>query len=488
MRKERIEKAVEIINYAIQNQMSVKEASVKCGFSDTYVKNIKALVYELYEEGELDKDLFQQFDEAYKGYLYYRGFGIKEDETITEEKKPNDIPSSTSNEKTEFSEKGNEATIEWKSGSNYPADHIKTLPELLKICEVDQSLWDVAQFWVNKWDVTAIIDKMPKTFQNFQVKARLEKKLSVARERAIGELFKEMIKDYKAPVLNIPKFTTARKTPNTLENNLLEISLFDLHFGKLCWDQETGENFDIKIARQRFLATVEALIQRASGFQYDRILFPVGNDFFNSDTIFNTTTKGTAVDEDCRWSKSFDSGVKLLVDAINLLKQTGVPINVIVIPGNHDFEKTHYMGSFLEAWFNNDSQIDVNNSALSRKYYRFGKVLLGFTHGSEEKEGSLPLLMASDIESKPMWSETIFHEFHVGHVHRKRDIKYTVVDKSKMTTEDLGVTVRYLSSLTGTDAWHFHNGFIGAIKAGEGFIWNDETGMIAHLNANLVIE
>jgi hypothetical protein len=96
--------------------------------------------------------------------------------------------------------------------------------------------------------------------------------------------------------------------------------------------------------------------------------------------------------------------------------------------------------------------------------------------------------MASDIESKPMWSETIFHEFHVGHVHRKRDIKYTVVDKSKMTTEDLGVTVRYLSSLTGTDAWHFHNGFIGAIKAGEGFIWNDETGMIAHLNANLVIE
>jgi len=487
MKKERIEKAVEVINYAIANHISVKEASKQCGFSDTYVKNIKALVHELYEEGELDKDLFQLFDEAYKEYAYYRGFGIKEDEIITE-KKPIDLPPSTSNEKTEFSVSGNVATIEWKSGSNYPANHIKTLPELLKVCEVDQSLWDVAQYWVNKWDVTAVIDKMPRTFQNFQVKARLEKKLLVAKERALSELFIEMIKDYKPPVLNIPKFTTAKKTPSTLENNLLEISLFDLHFGKLCWGQETGDDFDIKIARTRFLDTIETLLRRASGFNYERILFPIGNDFFNSDTIFNTTTKGTLVDEDVRWKKSYSSGVKLLVDAINLLKQTGVPVDVIVIPGNHDFEKSYYMGAYLEAWFHDDSQVELDNGASLRKYYRFGKALLGFTHGSEEKEGSLPLLMASDIESKPMWSETIYHEWHVGHIHRKRDMKYTVLDKAKMTGEDLGVTVRYLSSLTGTDAWHFSKGFVGAIKSGDAFIWNDETGLIAHLNANLIIE
>ena len=73
MKKERIEKAVEIINYAIQNQISVKEASVKCGMSDTYVKNVKALVHDLYEEGELDIDLFQQFDEAYKRYIDNKG-------------------------------------------------------------------------------------------------------------------------------------------------------------------------------------------------------------------------------------------------------------------------------------------------------------------------------------------------------------------------------------------------------------------------------
>ena len=485
MRKERIEKAVEIINYAILNEISVKEASVVCGYSDTYVKNTKALVYELYDNNQLTDECFDLFNEAYKRYTESRNFGVKEEEIITESKKPDDIPASTGGEDLKYTEKGNEATIEWKSGSNYPADHIKTLPELLKITEVDQSLWDVAQYWVNKWDVTAVIDKMPRTFQNFQVKARLEKKLTVARERAIGELFKEMIKDYKPPVLKvIPNVRTHGK-----ENNLFEVTIFDLHLGKLAWGGETGENYDTKIARQRFLTTIATLLKNASGFQYNRILFPIGNDFFNSDTIFNTTTKGTPQDEDLRWQKTFNVGVRLLIDAINLLKQIGVPIDVVNIPGNHDFERSYYMGEYLVAWFNNDPIVKVNNGASPRKYYRFGKVLLGLTHGSEEKEGSLPLLMASDIESKPMWSETIYHEWHVGHIHRKRDVKYAVtLDKTRMTDEELGVTVRYLSSLTGTEEWHHKKGFIGALKAGEGFIWNDETGLIAHLNANLIIE
>lgn len=484
MERKRIEKAVDVINYAIKNHISVKEASKQCGFSDTYVKNIKALVHELYEDGELDKELFQLFDEAYKEYAYYRGFGIKEDETIIEETKPNDIPPSTNNEKTDFSVNGNVATIEWKSGSNYPADHIKTLPELLKTCEVDQSLWDVAQYWVNKWDVTAVIDKTPKTFQNFQVKARLEKKLTVAKERALGELFVEMTRDYQPPVLKV----VSNVKTHGKENNLFEVTIFDLHLGKLAWGGETGESYDTKIARQRFLTTVATLIKNSSGFQYNRILFPIGSDFFNSDTIFNTTTKGTPQDEDLRWQKTFNVGVRLLIDAINLLKQIGVPIDVVNIPGNHDFERSFYLGSYLEAWFNSDTQVKVNNGASPRKYYRFGKVLIGLTHGSEEKESSLPLIMASDIESKPLWSETVYHEWHVGHIHRKRDMKYTVLDKAQMTNEDLGVTVRYLSSLTGTEEWHHKKGFIGAIKAGEGFIWNDESGMIAHLNANLNIE
>ena len=43
-----------------------------------------------------------------------------------------------------------------------------------------------------------------------------------------------------------------------------------------------------------------------------------------------------------------------------------------------------------------------------------------FTHGSEEKRDSLPMLMAN--ERKELWAETKFREWHLGHMHRKKEL------------------------------------------------------------------
>jgi len=500
MKKERIEKAVEVIQYAMKNQISVKEASVKCGYSDTYVKNIKALVYEYYENGTLDDDLFSLFENAYTQYknALFNDTSESKNKITDDDKqifiiknKSGETLFSINNEVTEKRSDGkittkydkNNANIEWKSNSNYPIDHVKTLDELLKATNVDLNIWKVKEHTINKWDVTSWKNANPETIQNWQVKARLERDVKLADALDIEKIFKKMAKSYQPPVFD----WTPEYPKKTTENNLLEISIFDLHIGKLAWGGETFENYDTKIARERFLITIRNLLYRASRFEFSRILFPIGNDFFNSDTIFNTTTKGTQQDEDLRWQKTFNVGVRLLVDGINILKQTGVPIDVVVIPGNHDLERSHYMGKYLEAWFNNDPTVNINCGASPRKYYRFGNLLLGLTHGSEEKESSLPMIMATDIESKPMWSETKFHEWHLGHIHRKRNMKYEL-NKSRELNEDLGVTIRYLSSLTGTEEWHHKKGFVGQIKAADAFIWNYDYGLIAHLNSNLIIE
>jgi len=492
--EERIEKAIEIIEYAIKNQVSVKEASVRCGFSDTYVKNIKAMVFQSFGEGNLNIHHYQKFNHSYEDYLNMKNSGTpkptnapKADYTkIIEPNKPKDIPAA-GNRETFTQKNNNEAEYEWVGSDNYPEDHVRTLDQLLAATEVDTDIWKVTSHIVNKWDVTMKVleygEWIPRTYQNWQVKARLERDINVVRERLIGEVFQQMIEEYEPPVYDwMPERPVVRK-----EKNLLEISIFDLHIGKLAWGGETFENYDVKIARKRFLTSIEKLMQNASGFNYERILFPVGNDFFNSDTMENTTTKGTQQDEDLRWQKTFDVGVRLLVDAIMLLKQSGVPVDVVVIPGNHDFERSYYLGKYLEAWFNNDSSVFINNHASPRKYYNYGNLLLGLTHGSEEKEASLPMLMATDIESKPMWSKTKFHEWHLGHIHRKRTVQYDI-NKSRLLNEDLGVTIRYLSSLTGTEEWHHKKGFVGSTKAADGFVWNYEFGLVAHLNTNLILD
>ena len=46
--------------------------------------------------------------------------------------------------------------------------------------------------------------------------------------------------------------------------------------------------------------------------------------------------------------------------------------------------------------------------------------------------------------------------------------------------DNIGVTVEFLRSPSGTDSWHYQKGYTGSIKAVEGFIHN-EYGQIAHL-------
>lgn len=475
MTKERVDNAIKIIRHAIENNISINKACKEFGFADTYVKNVKALIYDKYENDSIDEELFESFSNAYVDYCAVRGVNTNIQQV--------------SNDKEKTTIKGNDKskTVEWRGNKIVDVvniKHVKTLEDLLEVTDVDRDVWNVKDFSVNKWDVTSWKNNVPEVSQNFQVKARLEKNIDVDKSKKAVDIFKEMVESYEPPIFNF--INSEIKKHESGENNLLEVSVFDLHMGKLAWHGETGENYDTKIARKRFLNAIETLAKRSQGFNISKILFPIGNDFFNSDTMTNTTTHGTPQDEDLRWQKTFKVGTRLLVDGINYLKSLGVPIDVLIVPGNHDFERSYYMGAFLEAWFNNDPAVNINNGASPRKYYRFGEVLLGFTHGSEEKEGSLPMLMANDIESKPLWSETTYHEWHLGHIHRKRNVKYNVnIDRDVVINEDLGVTVRYLSSLTGTEEWHHKKGFVGSIKAADGFIWNDKLGLIAHLNSNL---
>jgi hypothetical protein len=496
IKKQRVEKAIEIINFAIENSISVKSASKKNGYAGTYVKNVKANLKEDYENGIADENLYTHFNDTYGLYESNKKnkppkviTGVIKTENTTENK-----PTTTKKgDKTTFRDKGDTAEIESKQTVDVRGiKHVKTVDELVEICDLDTDIWDIKDGTINKWDVTAWNRKTGKDeyAQNIQVKARFEKKKEFFRYKEAAKLFQRMVDGYEPPKLNALPLVHNKIPKNyeflNEEKNLLEICIFDLHIGKLAWHGETGEDYDVKIATRRFIDALELLLYRASSFKYDKILFPIGNDFFNSDNLLNTTTKGTQQDEDLRWQKTFEVGCRLIVDGISLLRQIGVPVEVLVIPGNHDFERSFYLGSYLQAWFKNDEIVNINNSASPRKYFVFGEVLLGFSHGGEEKEGALPLIMASDKDSKQYWSNTKYHEWHLGHIHRKKQVNYVTLDKGTSLTEDLGVTVRYLSSLTGTEEWHHKKGFIGNIKAADAFIWNDKNGLISHLNANII--
>jgi len=237
------------------------------------------------------------------------------------------------------------------------------------------------------------------------------------------------------------------------------LSLPDLHVGMLAWHRETGENYDTEIALGRMNAAAASLLSRLSGLRVSEIVFPVGNDIFHADTHENTTTAGTRVDVDSRWQKSFQMVAEALIKGPVSWAAEVAPVRVIIVPGNHDYQRAFYLGEVMRWYYEGRKlPVEVDNSPRLRKYYRRGGVLLGFTHGAWVKPNQLPLIMAT--EAPEDWAGSVWREWLLGHYHRKREMAWN-------STEEVGgVRLRVLPSLATPDAWHYQQGFVGGIREG----------------------
>lgn len=280
----------------------------------------------------------------------------------------------------------------------------------------------------------------------------------------------KIIEDIKSDLKKYaPKYPKIKYSKPHKEPILLEINICDLHYGKLCWGEESGANYDTKIAEKRYIDALTDLVCRAANvYHIEKILFIFNNDFFNADGKTNATTAGTPQDNDLRWKKMYVGGRKLQVRGIELLMQYA-PVEAISVIGNHAEHLEFCMADALECWFDKCPNVIINNTPKARKYFAYGNSLIGFTHGNLEKQKDLPLLMASEVPE--LWAKAKFREFHTGDKHHERELVFNTAVENKT------VVVRVLSSLSGTDAWHYGAGYVGAKQSTQAFVWGKESGI-----------
>lgn len=347
--------------------------------------------------------------------------------------------------------------------------------DLLELHNISLDEWEIEKKIVNTWESASRNKKGDLEIHPlFQVKLWLRNKIPA---KTLEEIRKEFVEDLtklspKVPSKSFNFFSKKGK------KQLLQINLFDLHLGKISWDEETGQNYNIEEACKVFNNAVDYFLEKTQIYNVERILLPIGNDFFNSDRShpFNSTTKGTPQEEDNRWQNTFRTGRELIVRNALKLSETA-PVDIIMVPGNHDLEKNFYLGDSLQGWFSNNKNINVDNSPSTRKYYTYNNILLGFTHGDSTKIQNLPLVMAQEKPTE--WANAKYREIHIGHFHRKKDMVFSTID------EATGVKIRYMSSLSATDSWHHSKGFIGSGRTGECFLWDTENGLQANLFFNV---
>ncbi len=254
-----------------------------------------------------------------------------------------------------------------------------------------------------------------------------------------------------------PTYKAPKHTPKPTGGKLLVVSLFDAHLGKLSWAEQDGQNYDLKIAKEVYMRALYDLVTKAQlQGGISRILFPVGNDYLTCDGDDNETSAGTPQSVDGRFPKIFREARKLLVEAIDYLRQIA-PVDVIVICGNHERESMFHLGDALECWYHADHSVTIDNQFVPRKYYSFGNTVFGLAHGDTIKQDQLPLLGAN--ERPDLWAKCKRRVWLLGHYHH-----YSL-------KEYVGVQVWILPSLSGSDGYHQSNGYVGAVRCAVAFMY-----------------
>lgn len=358
--------------------------------------------------------------------------------------------------------KGNTATL-----SKVVGERVRSLADLVRVCEIDPAEWEVVSYECNKWEMGAVLrakdtPDLVTVTELFQVKAKMRRRVELVTARAEIEQMKLDAQDEQFASVKLrtpePRHSSSKK--------MLEISIPDLHMGKLAWARETRQNYDHKIAAALFETALAKLLERSASWKIDQILFVVGNDLLHTDNPNGTTTRGTPQDTDGRFHKTFWKTREMVTRAIDHLRLIA-PVMVLMVPGNHDTQTLWHLGDSLECWYRNAHDVFVDNQPTQRKYYQFGKVMLMHTHGDKGKKQDYPLLMAT--EEPKMFGETVHREAHTGHIHQLQ------------VREQHGVRVRVSPALCAADAWHAENQYVGNARAAEAFVWDEEEGLMCQV-------
>ena len=372
-------------------------------------------------------------------------------------------------EKYEITHKGDETKI-WSISTE-----VRTMDEALAKAEIDTDLFEVKECTVNSYQMPLKLhdhgeERIHREIM-WQVKVALRRKVVKWLTDGIEQVHERFKK-------HAPKYTGMSRVKKLKDPHLYEISIYDTHFGKFAWSEETGDNYDLKIATEIYRTAFADLLARANGFEIERFLVPLGNDMMHFDNSSATTTAGTPMGDsaDSRYAKVFETCFAVCVEQIDRMANIA-PVDVLLVQGNHDKHASYHLCYALKQFYRNNKRVAVDAIWRKRKYVQYGVNLLGFAHGDavRDKWTRFPTLMAT--EEPDLWAASKHREFHLGHVHSRTKKEMLPV------AEHEGVIVRTLPSLSATDPWHYAHGYTSR-RAAESYLYSKIDGYVGHFSVN----
>ncbi|MCM3110020.1 hypothetical protein [Lederbergia lenta] len=234
------------------------------------------------------------------------------------------------------------------------------------------------------------------------------------------------------------------KIENKINNGegLLEIPLFDLHFGVNTYES--------------YLPVRDNILMKINSKKWDKIFFIIGQDLLHNNGFDGKTSSGTPI-EKVDMDKAWDDAFTFYCDLINAAQNVSNSVTCSYSIANHDDSMSWALVRCLEVKF---PEIEFDTSKKVRKSFSWNDIFIGYSHG-HKGASRLHENFLSDFGKQMAVAGVV--EIHTGHIHTE-----TAKDK-------FGILVRTLSTKGKTDDWHDSMGFVGAHKRFQLFEYSSDS-------------
>lgn len=228
------------------------------------------------------------------------------------------------------------------------------------------------------------------------------------------ELMQEAI---KALCEDLPKEAPVTP-PNLLNNDLIsKYVVTDYHIGMMAWGEETGADWDLKIAEELLVSWFKAAIELTPNSKV-AILAQLG-DFLHWDGLEAVTpTSRHVLDADSRFQKLVRVAVRVLRRVIGMLLEKHEAVHVICAEGNHDIASSIWLRECLAVMYEDEPRITIDQNPDPYYCYTFGKNCFFFHHGHKKKMAAIDSVFVSKYKQEFGSSEFVYAD--LGHLHHER--------------------------------------------------------------------
>jgi hypothetical protein len=182
----------------------------------------------------------------------------------------------------------------------------------------------------------------------------------------------------------------------------------------LAWREETGADYDLKIAEQLLLDWFAAAI-RMSPNANTAILCQLGDLLHHDSHISVTPTNAHVLDADSRFQKMIRVVIRTLRRVVEMLLEKHQRVHLVMADANHDPASGAWLREMFAAFFEDEPRVSVDSSASTYYAYEHGDTSLFYHHGHKRKVGNVDDVFAGKY--REIYGRTKHSYAHLGHLH-----------------------------------------------------------------------